>query len=117
METALSQCFNPLNSGATHSTAEEERMEYKMLGYCFNPLNSGATHSTWRRVIRSQTASAACFNPLNSGATHSTNLDLMSKYLANLIVSIPSIAGQRIRPRIAPGDSGTGAIARFQSPQ
>ena len=66
--------FNPLNSGATHSTRRAaSRRSATAEGRGFNPLNSGATHSTRQRPVGApREIGARRFNPLNSGATHST---------------------------------------------
>ena len=116
--------FNPLNSGATHSTLHYRRTRYRNRSHVsipsiagqrirpimylgtfavtvtgsFNPLNSGATHSTIYKRLRVGRRYVTCFNPLNSGATHSTKAMRIDQFIALLHVSIPSIAGQRIRP-------------------
>ena len=88
--------FQSLDSGATHSTCHVLAFG-RILAISFNPLDSGATHSTLID-LSSQTRTAMRFNPLDSGATHSTFRGAArGDQLPVQLVSIPSIAGQRIR--------------------
>ena len=57
--------------------------------------------------MRSAMVSAAGFNPLNSGATHSTAGRPMFPIVNRDRVSIPSIAGQRIRRERGPATRQT----------